>query len=235
MAIGLLFFAAVQVIALSGDHDVAAALQRTAAVYSSALDYYADIETTVTSTSGETPETRCRYEIAGSRPESLFTGELVVSPRRYQVRLGTDGISVWGYSATAKLYVQDPVEAQSTGLLEDLKRQHYRFFGRFQELDAFVHSAVIEGRETLRIPGQSAPVPCIRIRLSVPATDWTEQLWIEEGRALVRKSVFRKKELTETIVTTTLWRSIDPSSHGRELFRFTPPAGAKRTNQLTVP
>ena len=157
-----------------------------------------------------------------------------VAPRHYQVRLGTDGSSVWGHSPSSKLYVEDSVRAQSAGLLQDLTQQHYRLFARFQELDAFAGSAVIEGRETLRISGEPHPVPCIRIRLGVPA-DWTEQLWIEESRFLVRKSVFRKKELMETNTTTTLWRSIDPTSHGTEQFRFTPPANARRTNQLEVP
>jgi Predicted periplasmic protein (DUF2092) len=87
----------------------------------------------------------------------------------------------------------------------------------------------------LRIQGEPHRVPCVRIRLSVPDDGWTEQLWIEESRFLVRKSVHRKKELMETITTTTLWRSIDPTSHGAAQFQFTPPANARRTNQLTAP
>jgi hypothetical protein len=232
----LLFLIAAQSLTEASENsDAASTLERATAAYSSVLDYHAVVETKVTSTLGDSSETKCRYEIAGSRPRSLFTDEIVVSPRRYEVRLGTDGSSAWGHSPSSKLYVEDSVAAQSAGLLHDLTQQHYRLFTRFQELDAFVSSAVIEGRETLRISGEPHPVPCVRIRLTVPAADWTEQLWIEESRFLVRKSVFRKKELMETITTTTLWRSIDLTSHGVAQFRFTPPANARRTNQLEVP
>jgi hypothetical protein len=219
----------------SGNLNAAFTLERAAAAYYSALDYHAVIETKVVSTLGDSSETKYRYEIAGSRPQFLFTDEMVLSPRRYQVRLGTDGSSVWGYSPSSKVYVQDSAQAEATGLLHDLTWQHFRFFTRFKELNTFGKSAVIEGRDMLRIQGEPNRVPCIRIRLSVPGADWTEQLWIEESRALVRKSVLQKKEVMETITTTTLWRSIDLTAPASAQFLFSPPANAKRTNQLTVP
>jgi hypothetical protein len=229
--IAALLYIAVQSLSES---DAAVTLERAAAAYSSVLDYHAVVETRVGSGGGNSPETRCRYEIAGSKPKSLFSEEMVEAPLRYRVRLGSDGTSAWGYSPSVNSYVEDPVPVQSAGLLHDLIQQHYRFFTRFQELDAFGGTAAIEGRESLRIHGEPHPVPCIRIRISVPGDDWTEELWIQESRFLVRKSVFRKKELMETVTTTTLWLSIEMGSHGAARFRFTPPANARRTNALTV-
>ena len=75
----------------------------------------------------------------------------------------------------------------------------------------------------------------MRIRLALPDANWTEQLWIEDSRFLVRKSILRKKELMETVITTTLWQTIDTTSQGAVQFRFTRPANAKLTNQLMVP
>jgi hypothetical protein len=212
--------------------DVVSIFEHAAASYSSVLEYHALVETKVT---GGPDQTRTRYTIASSRPRSLFTDEIVLAPIRYQVRLGTDGAAVWGFSPSSKRYVEDTVAVESAGLLHDLKQQHYRFFDRFQELAAFVGAAVIEGRDVLRIPGEPHRVPCVRIRLALPDANWTEQLWIEESRYLVRKSILSRKEVMETVTTTTLWQTIDTTSQGAVQFRFTPPANAKLTNQLMVP
>ena len=117
----LLFFIAAQ--DLPPASDVASILEHAAASYSSVLEYHAVVETKVT---GGPDQTRTRYTIAGSRPRSLFTDEIVLAPIRYQVRLGTDGAAVWGFSPSSKRYVEDTIAVESTGLLHDLKQQHYR-------------------------------------------------------------------------------------------------------------
>jgi hypothetical protein len=142
----LLFFIATQDLAPAS--DVVSILEHAAASYSSVLEYHAVVETKVT---GGPDQTRTRYTIAGSRPRSLVTDEIVLAPIRYQVRLGTNGTAVWGFSPSSKRYVEDTVAVESTGLLHDLKQQHYRFFDRFQELAAFAGAAVIEGRDVLRL------------------------------------------------------------------------------------
>ena len=71
---------------------------------------------------------------------------------------------------------------------------------------------------------------------SVPENDWTEQIWVDQERYLVLKSVFQKKTLFETLTTITTWREfrinadLDPM-----IFRFVAPSDAKRTNQIQIP
>jgi outer membrane lipoprotein-sorting protein len=194
------------------------------------------VETKVESTLGNSPATKCRYDLASSKPKEMFTAERVLSPLRYEVHLGTDGNTVWAYSPTTKFYV---IEANEIGkmeeLSEELKRQHYRLFRRFEDLDRLDVAAVIQRFEWLHDEGRS--MQCVRLRL-LPRSNsgWSEEIWVDTASYLVRKSVFQKTAPMEVVTTTTRWRTIqlngklDPS-----VFRFVPTGNAKRTNQIRVP
>src|SRR6266540_3200805 len=118
---------------IAASPDAKELLQKIAATYQSVLDYRTVVETNVTSTV-DPQATKCRYELIASKPKMMFTDERVLSPIKYEVRLGTDGNAVWAYSRTEKLYELGSTEDGDVELAGELRQQHFRLFRKFEEL-----------------------------------------------------------------------------------------------------
>lgn len=210
-------------------------LKGIAGAYQRLLDYRVTVETKVESTGGGSPPTKCRYDLAASRPRMMFTQERVLLPIVYEVRLGTDGKTAWGYSPTRKQYELDAVGNGGAALTAALRNQHRRLFTRFEVLDRLDVTVSIDGRGTIRAGGRA--IPCIRLRLRpTPAGRWTEWLWVDPVHYMVWKSVFREQRVLEVVTTTTTWKTITVDrAVNPEVFGFVPPENATQTNQLSVP
>ncbi|MDQ6664810.1 MAG: hypothetical protein M3Z23_10490 [Acidobacteriota bacterium] len=215
--------------------DSAAILERVAAAYDQIVDYQVDVETTVISSEVDAPATKSRYLIAASKPKQLFSDERVLSPIRYEIMLGTDGETAWGYSPSSKKYVIDSVDGENTEEAKALREQHFRLFRKFEILDHADLIVDVIGWKTCSDGKRNAS--CIVLHLTPREGEhWEEKLWVHASRFLVMKSVFRKTTPFETLTTVTLWRNMQVNVPIKQTrFQFVPPPNASRTNALQIP
>ena len=210
---------------------VEALLRSVAATYESTTDYYLEVRTTSKSAQRE-EKSAFDYILAASLPTHLMVRQRSRTGDRFELKIGTEGSVVWGYLPLVKRYtINGPVKSEES---EELRRLHQSFFTRFKLLDRIEAEVESHGSEIVKSDGR--PVRCARLTLVPLNGEWKEELWIDEARFLVLKSVTRHKlpvpEVGE-IVTTTIWthcqinHPLDPA-----LFRFDPPNSAQRTNVL---
>jgi hypothetical protein len=213
-------------------HDAAVLLRRVAATYQSAIDYEVEVESKVVSIPWNSTATSIKYVLAASRPRLMFTEAKVIEPIVDDVRLGAEDCSAWAYAPKKRRYV---IDGYCAGIADELRRQHFRLFRRFETLDSMDLTAQVTRSE--RQSDGEHKVRCVVLRLR-PRTggDWTEHLWVDDRRCVVLKSVMEVRRLFETIVTTSTWRKlrigikIEPT-----VFRFIPPSDASETNWLNIP
>lgn len=215
----------------AAEHSVEELLRSVAATYESTSDYYLEVRSTSKSVQRE-EKAAFDYILAASLPTHLMVRQRSRTGDRFELRIGTEGSAVWGYLPLAKLYtINGPDKSDES---EELRRLHQRFFTRFKLLDRI--EAEVESHGSGIVKSDGKPIRCARVRLVSLDGGWTEELWIDEMRCLVLKSVARHKlpvpEVGE-IVTSTIWTHCqlnhppDPA-----LFRFDPPNSAQRTNVL---
>lgn len=201
--------------------DAGTLLRSVAARYASATDYTLRVRTKSAASSFD-------LALAASRPRQFMAHQKSRTADPFELLLIADAGTAWGYQPRRHLYTRSgpgPGEAR-----DELAHLHDRYFARFAQLDRLDATAELRGHGSVR------SIDCARVLLTGRTDHWTEELWIDPARHLVRKSVLRRpRPLPETgdLVTTTTWSEIsvdtppDPA-----LFNFVPPPGARRTNTL---
>ncbi len=188
-----------------GQEDLA---RRIALTYDTATDYQVDVVSVEKSEGGD--PVKWRYRLAASRPDSEYCDAR--GPGGVHIVMGREGESAWAYDPGERRYVLDSVEVSQA-----LRRLHQRFFGRFARLD-------------------SARLSATRNGLLWESENAVDELQLEPRRPCIVKSERRWKAWDGKHSITITWRNLvlnEPVPPG--LFRFTPPAGARRTNTLPLP
>ncbi len=192
---------------LDAQCDVKQTMARIAATYEGIIDYRISVTVRV---AGE-PETRRHFEIAASKPKRfrMVTGDLLMLD---------DGEQVWGYDKRRKRYTRDPV-TEPIGISNEIRTVREAYFNRFEHIDRLgVTSASCTRKGDTLV-----------IRLGDDKR-WKETLTVDAVRFLVIESVFEgssKSRIKWQYRQTS--GDLDPA-----FFRFTPPAGADRTNALEI-
>ncbi len=195
--------------------------QEIAARYALLTDYRVEVRTTVKSAAEGFETAKFRYALAAREPRQSRIWQESRTADRFELLLGTDGVDVWGYAPLRKRFVSKPI-AQGREELAEIRSIQERFIGRFRLLDRMDVRVSTKRAGSLFLEPASDP------------QDWTEELWIDPGTKLIRKSVFRKKHtapVTGWITTTTEWSNWRMAAD-ESLFRFQPPANARQTNAL---
>ncbi len=209
-------------------------LSNVAWTYAQVLHYRVEVETKNWEPGSGEPAIKRRFVLAASKPAMWYVHELVLSPARDEVLLGSDGETVWGFAPRSKKYVRHERWFERTEEWVSGREMHSRYFRRFEMIDRVAARTQFLGYKT-RSDGRKK-VRCVLLRLLPERDDWTEDIWVDPQRNVVLRSVFKRKTALGLVSTETEWRNqqingaVDPS-----LFSFTPPAGAKPTSAIAIP
>jgi hypothetical protein len=208
-------------------------LDDIAAAYESILDYRIEVDVIAKPELDSEPVSRTVYMLVRSKPHCWFSHERVIVPSRYEVFLGAGDDTAWGYDPRQKRYVIDSSHSMSDQKAA-VQKHHTLFFTRFESLNRSggKFSVVGKGRQSDGV----AKKHCTVLRLEpLDRQTWTEDLWVEEERHLILKSIFRERTFWGKRTITATWRLISINGGmDKPLFRFKPPQGAQRTNAIEI-
>lgn len=205
-------------------------LSALASSYEKLADYRTEVEITTKDPASGPQSSLRRVVLAASRPK-MFYGEVkTFGTRREEIKLGTDGTTVWGIDTRGAKFAQHDGPVEQVDEWVALQSLHERYFLRFAKLESagtvaewLGYRDYVEGKTKTR---------CAVVRLTAGPNDGIEEVYVDLQRQVVLRSVLRKG--TAEIVTE--WRNLQTKEAVEPaLFRFAEPAGMRSTNRITLP